>query len=147
MNSEHLHPLLSRTRRQFFRDCAVGLGTAALATMLTREGLAMGLPSEPRTDPMAPRPPQYSAKAKSVIYLFMNGAPSQLDMFEPKPKLMEFDRKECPEEYLKGERFAFIKGIPKLLASPYKFGQCGQSGALISELLPHTQTIADDIAI
>jgi hypothetical protein len=147
MNSEHLHPLLSRTRRQFFRDCAVGLGTAALATMLTREGYAMGLPSEPRTDPMAPRPPQFPAKAKSVIYLFMNGAPSQLDLFEPKPKLIEFDHKECPAEYLKGERFAFIKGVPKLLGSPHKFVKAGKCGADISELLPHTQTIADDIAI
>src|SRR5215471_4403460 len=112
MAPEQTTPLLAQTRRQFFRDCAVGLGTAALASMLPSTALA-----EPaRTDPLAPRPPHYPAKAKAVIYLFMNGAPSQLDLFEPKPKLIEFDRKECPAEYLKGERFAFIKGVPKLLA-------------------------------
>jgi hypothetical protein len=138
--------LLLRTRRQFFKDCAVGLGTAALASMLAREGLAAGEPTI-RTDAFAPRPPHFPAKAKSVIYLFMNGAPSQLDLFEPKPKLVELDRKECPEEYLKGERFPFIRGVPKLLASPHKFVKAGKCGAEISELLPHTQTIADDIAI
>jgi Protein of unknown function (DUF1501) len=147
---EPINPLLFRTRRQFFHDCAVGLGTAALASMLAREGLAQDAarPAGPaRTDPMAPHAPHYPAKARSVIYLFMNGAPSQLDLFEPKPKLIEFDRKECPAEYLKGERFAFIKGVPKLLASPYKFTKAGQCGADMSELLPHTRSIADDIAI
>src|ERR1051325_6597436 len=118
MTNHAPHDLLARTRRQFFRDCAAGLGTAALATLPAREGLA-ATQGSPRTAPLAPRPPHFPAKAKSVIYLFMNGAPSQLDLFEPKPKLIEFDRKECPAEYLKGERFAFIKGVPKLLGSPY----------------------------
>src|SRR5262245_35698733 len=143
MAPDQTSPLLAQTRRQFFRDCAVGLGTAALASMLPRVALADG----PATNPLAPRPSHYPAKAKSVIYLFMNGAPSQLDLFEPKPKLIEYDRKECPAEYLKGERFAFIKGVPKLLGSPYKFTKAGQCGADVSELLPHTQTIVDDIAI
>lgn len=137
------NPLIGQTRRQFFRDCAVGLGSAALASLLPREAMA----GDARTDLLAPRSPHHAPKAKSVIYLFMNGAPSQLDLFEPKPKLVEFDRKECPAEYLKGERFAFIKGVPKLLASPYKFEKCGGAGADISELLPHTKTIVDDIAI
>ncbi len=145
---DRINPLLNSTRRQFFRDCAVGLGTAALASLITRQGFAMGEPAAGvRTDPLAPHPPHYPAKAKAVIYLFMNGAPSQLDLFEPKPKLVEYDRKECPAEYLKGERFAFIKGVPKLLGSPYKFARAGACGAEISELLPHTRSIADDIAI
>src|ERR1051325_10476725 len=143
--TNNLHPLLSRTRRQFFKDWPVALGTAARASMLTREGLAMG--PAPRTDALAPHPPHYPAKAKSVIYLFMNGAPSQLDLFDPKPKLVELDRKDCPEGCLKGERFPFIRGTPKLLASPHKFVRSGKCGAEISELLPHTQSIADDIAI
>jgi hypothetical protein len=147
MMAPNPHDLLFRTRRQFFRDCAVGLGTAALASMLTREGLAAGAGPVVRTDPMAPRPPHFPAKAKSVIYLFMNGAPSQLDLLDPKPKLNELDRQECPAEYLKGERFPFIKGTPKLLGSPHKFVKAGKCGADVSELLPHTQSIADDIAI
>src|SRR5262249_50337627 len=84
---------------------------------------------------------------KSVIYLFMNGAPSQLDLFEYKPKLTELHMKECPEEYFKNERFAFIRGTPKLLGSPYKFAQHGKGGTWLSELLPHTAGIVDDIAV
>lgn len=141
--------LLSRTRRQFFHDCGVKLGSISMASMLGRGALGASLAdgSSVRTDPLAPRLPHFPAKVKNVIYLFMNGAPSQLDLFENKPKLVEFDRKECPAEFLKGERFAFIKGTPKLLGSPFKFAKHGQSGAEISELLPHIGSIADDIAI
>lgn len=135
--------VVDQTRRQFFRDCVVGLGSIGLASLLSQNATA----SPPRTDPLAPRPPHFAPKAKNIIYLFMNGAPSQLDLFDNKPKLVEFDRKECPEEFLKGERFAFIKGVPKLLGSPYKFARYGRNGQEISELLPHTATIADDIQI
>ena len=71
--------------------------------------------------PGAVKKPHFQPKAKNVIFLFMAGAPSQLDLFEPKPTLVKYDRQACPEELLKGERFAFIRGVPKLLASPYKF--------------------------
>jgi hypothetical protein len=77
----------------------------------------------------------------------MAGAPSQVDLFDEKPKLRQYDGQAIPEEFVKGERFAFIKGTPKLLGSPYSFKKCGQSAAAISDLLPHTQGIADDIAI
>ena len=152
MDEGAFNPILAQTRRQFFRDCAVGLGTAALAGLLTRRGLAMGpdglaVGPDGRAGPLAVRPSHFPAKAKTVIYLFMNGAPSQLDLFEPKPKLVEYNMKECPDEYFKGERFAFIKGTPKLLGSPYKFVKAGKCGADISELLPHTAGIVDDIAI
>jgi hypothetical protein len=96
---------------------------------------------------MAVRPPHFAPKAKSVIYLFMAGAPSQVDLFDEKPKLRQYDGQAIPEEFVKGERFAFIKGTPKLLGSPYTFKKCGRSAAAISDLLPHTQGIADDIAI
>ena len=89
----------------------------------------------------------HAPKAKSIIFLFMAGAPSQLDLFDYKPKLNQYDGQPCPEELIKGERFAFIKGVPKLLGSPHSFGKHGQSGAELSNLLPRLGTIADDIAI
>jgi hypothetical protein len=135
--------LLLQTRRQFFRDCAVGLGSLGLLSLLDERALAQPA----RTDPMMPRAPHFPAKAKNVIYLFMNGAPSQLDLFDPKPRLAELNGQPCPADFTKGERFAFIKGTPKILGSPYKFERCGKSGAEISELLPHTKAIADDLTI
>ena len=89
----------------------------------------------------------FPAKAKSIIYLFMAGAPSQVDLFDPKPTLQKYDGQNIPDEFVKGERFAFIKGKPKLLGSPFEFTRCGKSGAEISELLPHMKTVADEIAI
>lgn len=148
------NPLLSRTRRQLFRDCGVGVGSLALASLMARDTLGRVVGSsagktEPQAakNPMAPKPGHYAGKVKSVIYLFMNGAPSQLDLFDHKPKLNELDRKECPEEFLKGERFAFIRGKPTLLGSPYKFARHGKAGTQVSELLPHIAGISDDIAV
>jgi hypothetical protein len=135
--------LLSQTRRQFFQDCAIGLGSLGLLSLLNDRAFA----EPPRTDPLAPRLPHFKPRAKSIIYLFMNGAPSQLDLLDPKPRLQELNGQACPDDFTKGERFAFIKGTPKILGSPYKFERCGNSGAEISELLPHLKTIADDIAI
>ena len=89
----------------------------------------------------------FPARAKRVIYLFMAGAPSQLDLFDPKPALTKHDGQDIPEELIKGERFAFIKGTPKLLASPFRFAQHGQSGAQVSELLPYLSKVVDDITI
>ena len=89
----------------------------------------------------------FPAKAKSVIYLFMAGAPSHLDMLDYKPKLQQYNGQLIPQEFMKGQRFAFIKGVPRLLGSPYKFPRSGKCGAEISELLPHLQEVADDIAI
>ena len=87
-------------------------------------------------------------RRSSIIYLFMAGAPTQLDLFDNKPALQEYDGQEIPAEFVpKGERFAFIKGTPRLLGSPFTFKRYGQSGAELSELLPHLATIADDIAI
>jgi hypothetical protein len=119
------------TRRHFFGS-SLGLGTLGLASLGERN-LFGGL--------------HHAAKAKHVIFLFMAGAPSQLDLFDHKPKLNEHDGQPCPEELIKGERFAFIKGVPKLLGTPHQFARYGQSGAEVSNLLPHTAKIVDQITI
>jgi len=137
------------TRRHFFRQFGFGIGAAAL-TSLINPHLFAGSTARAALDaanPLAPRPPMYPARAKSVIFLFMAGAPSQLDLLDYKPKLKELNGKSVPEEFLKGERFAFIRGVPKLLGSPHAFRQQGQSGAWVSEILPHLGSIVDDIAI
>ena len=134
------------TRRHFFRQSGFGIGGMALMSLLD-ERLFAAAAEGAQLGPLSPRPPHFAPKAKSVIYLFMAGAPSQVDLFDEKPKLRQYDGQAIPEEFVKGERFAFIKGTPKLLGSPYSFKKCGRSAAAISDLLPHTQTIADDIAI
>ncbi|HEX9202470.1 MAG TPA: DUF1501 domain-containing protein, partial [Vicinamibacteria bacterium] len=128
------------TRRHFFRQAGFGIGTMALGSLLRDDFWSSAVRADGRA-------PHFAPKAKSVIYLFMAGAPSQVDLFDFKPKLKEFDGKNIPDEFVKGERFAFIKGKPRLLGSPYAFKRWGQSGAEVSELLPHTAGIADDLAV
>jgi len=96
---------------------------------------------------MAPKPPHFTPKAKNVIFLFMAGGPSQLDLFDYKPKLNQYDGQVCPPDLIKGERFAFLKSDPKLLGSPHHFSRHGGCGAELSNLLPHLSTVVDDIAI
>ena len=129
--------LRAATRRHFFKQSGFGIGAAALTRLI----------SASEVNPMAARPPMFTAKAKSVIYLFMAGAPSQVDLLDPKPMLQKYDGQNVPEELTKGERFAFIKGTPRLLGSPFEFGRCGKSGAEISELFPYLKNVADDISI
>ena len=94
--------------------------------------------AQPEDGALAPRAPHFAPKAKNIIYLFMAGAPTQLDLFDHKPALQKYDGQEIPAEFIpKGERFAFIKGTPRLLGSPFTFKKYGQSGAELSELLPH----------
>ena len=146
---DHAHEqrlLREITRRHFFHDCRVGLGGMALGSLM-----AVG-----RTASAATSPPGFSEgsrglhhepKAKSVIFLFMAGGPSQLDLFDDKPKLRELNGQVIPESYVKGKRFAFIKPDAKLLGTGRKFAKHGQSGAELSELLPHLATTADDICL
>jgi hypothetical protein len=135
--------LRSVTRRHFFRQFGFGVGAAALANLADPNLFASG--EIDALNPLAPKPPQFPAKAKSVIFLSMPGAPSQLDMYDYKPKLTEMNGKDCPTEYLKNERFAFIRGVPKLLATPHQFRQYGESGAWVCNLLPHTAKIVDQL--
>lgn len=131
--NEHLKKL---TRRHFFQQSGLSIGPLALSAMLNRELFAQA----------APHATHFAPKAKNIIFLFMAGAPSQLDLFDFKPKLAEFNGKPVPAEVIKGERFAFIKGVPKLLGSPHTFAKHGQSGAELSNLLPHLASIADDVS-
>jgi len=135
--------LRSMTRRYFFQSAGFGIGSLALASLFGKNASANDVPLA--INPMAPKAPHFAPKAKRIIFLFMSGAPSQLDLFEPKPKLIEYNNKECPAELIKGERFAFIRGVPKLLASPHTFKQYGKSGMWVSDLLPHTAKMVDDL--
>ena len=130
------------TRRWLLQRCGVGLGALAFQSLLSRDGLA-----SPLEDALTTRAPHHAPKARRVLYLHMAGSPSQIDLFDPKPKLRQLDGQECSEELIAGERFAFIKGVPKFLGSPYDFQRHGQSGAEVSTLLPHLATCVDDIAI
>jgi hypothetical protein len=133
----------SVTRRWFFQQCGVGLGAVALGQLFGQNGLAAPLGS----NPLAPHKPHFNAKAKRVIYLFMAGAPSHLEMFDNKPELAKWDGKLPPAELIKGYRAAFISPNSTLLGPKFKFARHGQSGAELSELLPHLSKVVDDIAI
>jgi len=135
-------PLQSITRRHFFQDCRVGLGSFALASLLN-EGRA----ADRSINPIAVQPSHFAPRAKHVIYLFMAGGPSQLELFDYKPKLQELSGQVIPESFVEGKRFAFIKPDAKLLGTVRKFARYGESGAEISECLPHLASVADDIAI
>jgi hypothetical protein len=128
------------TRRHFFRDVGFGLGSLALTSLANDRLFAASAAQAART--------HFAAKAKQVIFLFMAGAPSQLDLFDHKPLLQKHDGEEIPSGVIpEGERFAFVRGTPRLLGSPFAFKPHGQSGNEISELLPHLQRHADEIAI
>jgi uncharacterized protein DUF1501 len=146
MNDYPKNELQDATRRHFFGQCAVGLGSIALNCLLARDGWSA--PQRPKIDPanpMAPRKSPLPAKAKRVIYLFMAGAPSQLELFSDKPKLRELTGQSPPPSLLKGRRFAFLKGNEKLLGTKRQFSRCGQSGMTLSELLPHHHKIVDEV--
>src|SRR5260370_1226380 len=134
--------VLEITRRHFFGGAGFGIGSLALAALMEEKLLA-----QQPSDAMTPKSGHHSPRAKNVIFLFMAGGPSQLDLFDYKPKLNQHDGEPCPEGLMKGERFAFIKGVPKLLGSPYHFARHGQRGAEVSSLLPHLASVVDDIAI
>ena len=145
MNPVHHETLRATTRRQFFGRCATGIGSLALASLLNENLLGASAPASENS--LAPKTPHFVPTAKRVIFLHMAGAPSQLDLFDYKPKLIELSGQECPASFLKGERFAFIKGVPKLLGTPHKFTRYGQSGMEMSTLLPHLGGCADDITL
>jgi hypothetical protein len=135
---EHLRHL---TRRTFLRDSSVGLGSLALASLLT--GDAVGAPG----DPLAPKQPHFPGKAKRVIYLHLSGAPPHLDLWDYKPELVKRSGQDCPETYTKGKRFAFTSGTPKLMGTPRKFGKYGNSGVEMSDAIPHLHDVADDLCV
>jgi uncharacterized protein (DUF1501 family) len=138
------------TRRWFFKDCGVGLGAIALNHLLANQARAnpqSAIGDSQSPSPLAPKLPHFAAKAKRVIYLFMAGAPSHLELFDHKPELAKWDGKLPPADLLKGYRAAFINPNSTLLGPKFKFQKHGQSGAELSELLPHLATVADDLCI
>jgi hypothetical protein len=135
MNFLDIHRM--RSRRHFFREVGAGIGTMALASLLEAEN----------SNPLSPRKPHFAPKAKNVIFMFMEGGPSQLDLFDPKPELQKWNGKPLPESYTKNLQLAFIKPNAAVLGSPYTFAPRGQSGMEISELLPHLATVSDDICL
>ena len=136
-----------QTRRHFLRDCRMGLGSMALGSLLCQDQLLAASSESSANNPLASRLPHYAARAKSVIFLFMAGGPSQFELFDPKPKLQELDGQIIPQSFVENKRFAFLKKDAKLLGTRRKFAQHGQSGQTISDLLPHLTTIADEIAV
>ena len=134
MTHENLQSILAR--REFFRRCAGGIGMMALADLLRAE-----------QDPLAPRNPHFPAKAKNVIFLFMEGAPSQMDLFDPKPELQKWHGRPLPASETKDLKLAFIKPTASVLASPRTFKPAGQSGLELSDLMPHLATVADDLCV
>jgi hypothetical protein len=140
--------LQTLTRRHFFHDCALGVGKIALASLLA-DGRLLARDASVTPNPLAPRRPHFPGKIKSVIFLFMAGGPSQLELFDYKPTLNRLDGQPIPESYLQGRRFAFMSSFtnPRLLAARRRFARHGRCGATVSELLPHTAGIVDDLAI
>ena len=154
-----IRQLQLQTRRHLLQTGGIGLGSMAFAAMMA-DGRAFA--SNPvvagdssfasDSNPgnraaMTPRQAMLEPKAKSIIYLHMAGSPSQLELFDHKPALQKFHNKECPQEYLEGKRFAFIRGVPKMLAGQFRFAQHGQAGQWISELLPHFAGVSDQACI
>ncbi len=126
-----------QTRRHFLQGCQLGLASMYLGSLRAASS----------DHSLARKQPHYPSKAKSVIYLHMAGGPSQLELFDPKPELQKHSGADCPQHLLEGKRFAFIKGVPQMLGTPYEFQRVGQSGTWVSELLPHFTKVADETAI
>lgn len=146
--NEELHRETLRyvTRRQFFKQCYTGMGALALASLLGSNP-ANATSNITAENPLLPKPPHFPPRAKRIIYLNMVGAPSQLDLWDYKPKLAELIGQPVPESYMEGLRFPFISGQPALMPSLHPFSQAGKSGTWISSQLPQTAKIVDDLTV
>ena len=137
------HPRVN-SRRWFLRECGVGLGKIAAATLLADAfspwGRAVGISA---AEALKPKQPHFTPKAKHVIHLFMAGAPSQLDLFDYKPELAKLEGKPLPPSVIGGQRYAFIRPDAAVMGPKFKFAKHGQSGAELSEMLPHLPTVGD----
>src|SRR5438552_3096109 len=150
MNQPIASELLRSTRRHFFGQCALGLGSIALATLLSERRL-LADNRDDSANPSARKNPHFTPRAKNIIYLFMAGGPSQLELFDYKPKLVELNGQSIPDSFLQGKRFAFMdssfKDRTKLLGTRRAFQLYGQSGIWVSELFPHISGIVDEINV
>jgi hypothetical protein len=144
MNPLMTEALQQITRRHFLGRTACGIGGAALFSLL-RQSVAGNPP--PSANPLASRAPHFGGRAKRIIYLHLTGSPPHLDLFDYKPELVKRDGQDCPDAFLKGKRFAFTSGTPKLLGTRRKFGQYGQGGLWMSDAIPHLHEVADELCI
>jgi Protein of unknown function (DUF1501) len=151
MNEHDCQDINLLARREFLRNTGLGIGAIALASLLAEEADASrdvrAKLQAGAVNPLAAKPPHFAPRAKRIIYLHMVGAPSQLDLFDYKPVLVQHNGKPCPQHLIEGERFAFLPKNPRLLGTPFQFAKHGESGQEMSELLPHLARHADDIAI
>ena len=142
-----MNPLLEKiqlnTRRHFLQNCGVGLGMGVLAQLMSPDAFGLSAPQ----NPLLPRAPHFAPKAKRVIYLHLTGSPPHLDMWDYKPELGKRTDQDCPDEFVKGKKFAFTSGTPKLMGSPRKFAQYGKSGMWMSDAIPHLHEVADDLCV
>lgn len=140
------HELLQTlTRRHFLRTGSLGLGAAALASLMGDNAKAG--PTNGVVNPLAAKQPHFEPRAKRVIYIHLTGSPPILDLFDYKPELVKHSGEDCPEQYLKGKRFAFTSGTPKLLGTPRQFSQHGESGIWMSDAIPHLHDVADELCV
>jgi hypothetical protein len=152
MNPDSL-ALREISRRHFFRDCGVGVGKIALASLLTGSmgsrvfGGGASASSPVSANPLAPRSGHFPGKAKAVIQLFMAGAPSQLDLFDYKPELVKLEGKPLPESVIRGQRYAFIRSDAAVMGPRFKFERFGKSGVQLAEIMPHLGSIVDDVCL
>jgi hypothetical protein len=138
-----LEQIQLNTRRHFLKNCGVGLGTGALAQILSPDAFGLKAPE----NPLLPRKSHFSSKAKRVIYIHLTGSPPHLDLWDYKPELVKRTDQECPDEFIKGKQFAFTSGTPKLMGTPRTFSQYGKSGMWMSDAIPHLHQHADDLCV
>src|SRR5262249_42140096 len=140
-----IHEHLLQSRRNFLATSANGVGLLALATLLQRDGRLVA--ADP-ANPLAPKPPHFAPKAKNCICIYLEGAPSQIDLFDPKPKLNELPGQKLPESFPKNVRFACLqKDTAVILGSKRTWKKYGGCGMELSEFLPHLGTVADDVCL
>jgi hypothetical protein len=141
--SPRFEQLQHLTRRSFLKAAGqFSLGAIALAAMQGRGAATVG-----SANPLAVRPPHFAPKVKRVIYLHMSGGPPHLDLFDYKPELVKWNGKPCPDEFIKGRRFAFTSGVPNLMGTPHTFAQYGKGGIWMSDAIPNFQAIADELCV
>jgi hypothetical protein len=142
-----MNPILEQiqlnTRRHFLKNCGVGLGAGALAQILSPDAFGLKAPE----NPLLPRKSHFTSKAKRVIYIHLTGSPPHLDLWDYKPELVKRTDQECPDEFIKGKKFAFTSGTPKLMGTPREFAQHGKSGMWMSDAIPHLHKHADDLCV
>ncbi|MBI5756960.1 MAG: DUF1501 domain-containing protein [Planctomycetales bacterium] len=147
-----MHPQLEnlhvQTRRHFLKSSQTGLGALALSSLLANGASAAPAPDTSSVvNPLSPKKSHFDGKAKRVIYLHLTGSPPHLDLYDYKPELVKHTGEPCPDEFLKGKRFAFTSGVPKLLGTPRTFTQNGNGGVWLSDALPNLHTVADEMCV